>query len=376
MHDNTSAAKRPLVLVIDDTPQNLALMRDVLESHYTVKLAPSGARGLEIAAATSPDLILLDIMMPDMDGYEVCRRLKAMLVCQDIPVIFVTAMTEVENEEAGLALGAVDYLTKPISPPIVLARVRSQLALKAGADLLRAQNALLAERTEQLAQRNRELEAAFAEIHRASRTDPLTQLKNRRYFEDTIDADLALTNATSGPFAGGSERDLVFFMLDIDHFKAVNDSHGHAAGDELLRQFAQRVGACVRAGDVLLRWGGEEFVLVARFLHRREASAYAERLRACVYAQPFALSTVDLSVSCSLGFAAYPLPRASSWELALELADLAMYQAKHHGRNAWAGVNDAIGLSAQEFLALLKGEAAEPVLLCSWQRASGNIGTS
>jgi len=374
MHVTTTESKRPLVLVIDDTPQNLFLMRDVLDMHYIVKLAPSGARGLEIAAATSPDLILLDIMMPDMDGYEVCRRLKAMPACQDIPVIFVTAMTETENEEEGLALGAVDYITKPISPPIVLARVRSQLALKAGADLLRAKNALLAERTEQLAQRNRELEAAFAEIHRASRTDPLTQLKNRRYFEDTIDADLALTSGTPGQFTGGSERDLVFFMLDIDHFKAVNDSHGHAAGDELLRQFARRVSACVRPGDVLLRWGGEEFVLLARFLHRREASAYAERLRACVYAQPFALSTVELNVSCSLGFAACPLPgaQASSWELALELADLAMYQAKHHGRNAWAGVNDAIGLSAHELLALLKGESAEPVLLCSWQSALAN----
>ena len=151
MQDTPLAVPRPMVLVIDDTPQNLAMMRDLLDPHYVVKLAPSGARGLEIATATKPDLILLDVMMPDMDGYEVCRRLKATPNCVDIPVIFVTAMTETENEEEGLALGAVDYLTKPISPPIVLARVRSQLALKAAADLLRTKNSLLATAHKELA---------------------------------------------------------------------------------------------------------------------------------------------------------------------------------------------------------------------------------
>ena len=143
MLDTTTAPSRPLVLVIDDTPQNLSLMRDLLAPHYTVKLAPSGARGLEIAAATPPDLILLDIMMPDMDGYEVCRRLKAMLGCSDIPVIFVTAITDTQNEEKGLALGAVDYITKPISPPIVLARIRTHLQNKLARDFLKSKNAFL-----------------------------------------------------------------------------------------------------------------------------------------------------------------------------------------------------------------------------------------
>ncbi|MDP1527197.1 MAG: adenylate/guanylate cyclase domain-containing protein [Rhodocyclaceae bacterium] len=139
----TTAHVRATILVVDDTPQNLSLMSDLLESLYTVKLAPSGARALKIASTNPPDLILLDIMMPEIDGYEVCRTLKANPETSDIPVIFLTAMQAMEDEERGLQLGAVDYITKPISPPILLARVRNQLDLKAAADKMRQQNHLL-----------------------------------------------------------------------------------------------------------------------------------------------------------------------------------------------------------------------------------------
>lgn len=166
MPDTELLPHRPAILVVDDTPQNLSLMSELLEEHYAVKLAPSGARALKIATTTPPDLILLDIMMPEMDGYEVCRQLKADPACKDIPVIFVTAMTDVEDEEKGLTLGAVDYLAKPISPPIMLARVRNQLALKAAADALRNQNHLL----EQERERAREL------LHNILPVDVATEL--------------------------------------------------------------------------------------------------------------------------------------------------------------------------------------------------------
>ena len=143
MSETAPSSAPATVLVVDDTPQNLSLMSGLLEDHYSVKLAPSGARALKIAATTPPDLILLDVMMPEMDGYEVCRQLKANEATRHIPVIFVTAMTEAESEEAGLALGAVDYVTKPINPAIVLARVRNQLALKTASDVLRQQNFLI-----------------------------------------------------------------------------------------------------------------------------------------------------------------------------------------------------------------------------------------
>src|SRR6478752_2215268 len=136
--------ERPTVLVVDDTPDNLVLMSGLLKDEYRVKVANSGERALKIAISDSPpDLILLDIMMPEMDGYEVCKRLKSYPQTRRIPVIFLTAMAEVEDETRGLALGAVDYITKPISPPIVLARVRTHLALKAAADFLHDKNAFL-----------------------------------------------------------------------------------------------------------------------------------------------------------------------------------------------------------------------------------------
>lgn len=126
-----------LILLVDDTPDNLTLMSELLADHYRIKVANNGAKGLRIAAESQPDLILLDIMMPEMDGYEVCRRLKADPLTAEIPLIFLTAKSEQADEQKGFDLGAVDYITKPISPPIVLARVRAQLQLKASADFLR-----------------------------------------------------------------------------------------------------------------------------------------------------------------------------------------------------------------------------------------------
>ena len=136
--------ERPQVLVVDDSPANLSLMNDLLESTYRVKVANSGARALKIAASDNPpDLILLDIMMPEMDGYEVCRRLKADPSTRDIPVIFLTSRRDPEDEQRGLEMGAEDYITKPVSPPIVLSRVKNHLMLKASADFLKDKNAFL-----------------------------------------------------------------------------------------------------------------------------------------------------------------------------------------------------------------------------------------
>ena len=149
--------ERPLVLVVDDVADNLSLMVGLLQPNHRVKVANQGARALALASqAPQPDLILLDIMMPGMDGYDVCRRLKADPQTADIPVIFLTAKGEVDDETLGLSLGAVDYITKPISPPIVEARVRTHLRLKAAADFLRDRSAFL---SDEVARRTRENEA-------------------------------------------------------------------------------------------------------------------------------------------------------------------------------------------------------------------------
>lgn len=162
---NADAEPRPLVLVVDDAPQNLELMHELLASDYRVKVAASGSRALKVAAdASPPDLILLDVMMPEMDGFEVCRRLKAQEHTAGIPVIFLTAKSDPADEEHGLALGAVDYILKPISPPIVRARVRTHLMLKAAADFLRDRNSYLelevARRSEEARRRAKEARVA------------------------------------------------------------------------------------------------------------------------------------------------------------------------------------------------------------------------
>lgn len=140
---NTPVNERPTVLVVDDTPANLSLLSSLLRENYRIKVANSGARALTLAAESPPDLVLLDIMMPEMDGYEVCRRLKAVEATHRVPVIFLTAKTETEDEELGFSVGAVDFIHKPISPPIVAARVRTHLEIKAWQDFLHNQNAWL-----------------------------------------------------------------------------------------------------------------------------------------------------------------------------------------------------------------------------------------
>ena len=151
-----SLSEKPVLLVVDDTPDNLALMSALLKDRYRVKVANNGERALRIAAETPPDLILLDIMMPGIDGYEVCRQLKASGATSEVPVIFLTAKAEIEDETHGLELGAVDYITKPISPPILLARVHTHLQLKGAADFLRDKSAFL---EQEVAKRTREVQA-------------------------------------------------------------------------------------------------------------------------------------------------------------------------------------------------------------------------
>jgi diguanylate cyclase (GGDEF)-like protein len=188
-----------------------------------------------------------------------------------------------------------------------------------------------------VASRTRQLEDAYAEIQEASLTDPLTRLRNRRFLEQTIGADLELAAR------GGVDRDLVILMIDLDHFKSVNDEYGHAAGDAVLVALAELLLRTLRNSDTVVRWGGEEFLIVVRFVDRKHAPEVAEKVRSAVEAHPFLLpdGTV-IRRTCSIGFAAWPFspdaPRALSWERVVDLADAALYRSKHNGRNMWTGV--------------------------------------
>jgi len=226
--------------------------------------------------------------------------------------------------------------------------------------LLRRQRVLEAhvhERTQALEAATAELSAKSIELEEASLTDPLTGLRNRRFLDRQLPADVALAERHYEPIAhvpspGGNEHDLLFFLVDMDHFKRINDAHGHMAGDAVLTQMRGRLEQVFRATDYLVRWGGEEFLIVARGTPRSRAAEVAERARQAVAAQPFELDGgYRLSLSCSVGFCAFPLctalPGALDWHAAIDLADAALYEAKDVGRNAWVGLVDATADNAE-----------------------------
>jgi diguanylate cyclase (GGDEF)-like protein len=294
------ARDKDLILVVDDSPTNLAILNVILREIYQVISANNGADALSLAASEEPDLIILDIMMPGMDGYEICDRLKANPFTRDIPVMFVTSMDQERQEAKGLALGAVDYIAKPVSPPIVLARVRNQLELKRQRDVLR----------------------------RLSSVDGLTGIANRRAFEEDFDREwrraLRLKNY------------LALFLTDIDHFKPYNDAYGYLAGDDCLRLLGQAMGkAMLRPADLLARYSGEEFVGVMPDTDAGGAAIVGERLLSAVRALslPHAHSGVASVVTISIGAAvcrpSVEIDRANLFKLAGD----ALYAAKKGGRN-------------------------------------------
>jgi len=298
------ADPRPKILVVDDIPSNVHVLSRILKDDYDIYFATDGEKALDLVQARLPDLVLLDIMMPGMDGYEVCTRIKHDPATYDIPVIFISAKSEVEDETRGLEVGAIDFITKPISPPIVKARVRNHLLLKRQADLLRSLSFL----------------------------DGLTGIANRRRFDETM--------AREWRRCGRSHQPMSLIILDVDHFKAYNDHYGHQAGDECLRALAEVLADRVkRPSDLDARYGGEEFVCLLPETENEGAEQVAERLRAAVADRdiPHAHSPVAPHVTISLGVATMmPGPGGTPDQLA-QLADQLLYQAKRSGRNRVQG---------------------------------------
>jgi diguanylate cyclase (GGDEF)-like protein len=292
--------ERATILLVDDVPANLSLLSSILREDYRVQLATSGAKALELVAASLPDLILLDVMMPEMDGYEVCKRLKANPDTCDIPVLFVTARNQIEDEELGLTLGAMDYIHKPISPPIIKARVRNHIALKLQTDALK----------------------------RLSFMDELTQIANRRRFDDMLHNELQR--------AARQQHELSLLMLDVDYFKLFNDHYGHGLGDKCLTRVAQAMQAAVnRPTDLLARYGGEEFVVLLPQTDLEGARKVAESLRGAIAAMQIshAHSPAAEHITISIGVACNTQSETNSAAELLKLADQALYLAKQSGRN-------------------------------------------
>ncbi len=292
--------RKQTVLIVDDAPTNIQLLSMVLGHEHELLFATHSQEALELAVAQTPDLVLLDVMMPGLNGYEVCMRLKADPRTRSIPVIFVTALSREEDEAKGLEAGAIDYIVKPFSPPIVRARVRNHLELKRYRDFL----------------------------ENLSATDGLTGIPNRRQFDEFL--------AREWRRAVRSQLPLSLIMMDIDYFKAFNDCYGHLAGDDCLRQVAQVLATGARRpADLVARYGGEEFVCVLPETEWSGARLVAQQLGEKVEALriPHAASPVGDYLTLSLGVGTLTPDVGQPPTLLIEQADVQLYAAKQRGRN-------------------------------------------
>lgn len=296
-----NAQQRPMILIVDDVPTNVQILAEALTSLYRIKVASNGMDALKIVHRERPDLILLDVMMPGMDGFEVCRRLKADAYTQKIPVIFVTARNADSEEELGLNLGAVDYITKPFVIPITKVRIRNHIRLKQQADLLESLSLL----------------------------DALTNIPNRRRFDEALALELKRAVRDATP--------LSLLMIDIDHFKQYNDHYGHGEGDMCLQTVATELSkSVVRPADLVARYGGEEFVVILPETDQASALQIAERLRERIeqLGLPHAYSETGAVVTISVGAATQAdIPENFLPQTLSDAADKALYMAKESGRN-------------------------------------------
>jgi diguanylate cyclase (GGDEF)-like protein len=294
------AIGRPQLLIVDDQPLNIRLLHQIFQADHEVFVATSGEDALAFCRTRLPDLILLDVLMPGLDGYEVCRRLKRDARTCEIPVIFVTSQCDSAEEEDGLAAGAADFIAKTASANVMRARVNTLITLKRQADLLRT----------------------LAHI------DGLTGLANRRHFDDKLAAEWRR--------CGRSRKPLSLILIDIDHFKRYNDCYGHPAGDECLRD----ISACLKSGitrshDLVARYGGEEFVCVLPETPLVGAMAKAQSLEGAVRDLRIRNEKSEVAygiVTISLGVAvATPSIDDNRADL-ISCADRALYLAKDAGR--------------------------------------------
>ena len=301
---------KPKLLIVDDQPINIQVLHQIFAPDHQVFMATSGEQAVQLCASKLPDLVLLDIMMPGMDGYAVCQRLKQDPLTQNIPIIFVTATHDDTAEAHGLDAGAVDFITKPINPKIVRARVKTHITLKTQADLLRS----------------------WAYM------DGLTGVHNRRHFDEQLAIEWGRALRAQAP--------LSVLLLDVDFFKRYNDRYGHQAGDDCLRRVASAIKTSMkRPGDHVARYGGEEFVCMLPETDLAAALGVAEHIRNTI--SNLAIAHVDSTaapwVTVSIGACSKPPKAVGSAKALVKQADEQLYAAKASGRNRVCGRELEVG---------------------------------
>jgi two-component system, cell cycle response regulator len=300
------------ILVIEDSPTQAQYVAIILKSAgYTVLLANTGQQGLALAQSQAVDLVLLDVVLPDLDGYSVCLQLREQSATY-IPVLMFTDLrTSVEDKVVGLAAGADDYMSKGFDQRELLARVTALLRVKQLFD------ELLARLTNE--------HHAYQALKRIALTDQLTSLYNRHYFVEVLDREFGLAQRHTTALA--------CLMTDIDHFRNFNNRYGHALGDWVLRQTASLMKDKMRQSDVIGRYGGEEFVILLPMTELEAARDLAERLRTLIADQAWESPAGILRITISAGVAALPSTSITRPDQLVTCADEALYRAKAGGRN-------------------------------------------
>jgi diguanylate cyclase (GGDEF)-like protein len=304
-YDNSQA----LILIVDDLPQNLQVLGSILrKSKYQIAVATNGQQAIDILQNISPDLILLDVMMPGIDGHEVCRRLKEQEKLRDISIIFLTAKSETDDIVKGFELGAVDYITKPFNATELLARVKTHIELKKNRDVI-------LNLIDELENKNRILEKMAV-------TDGLTRIFNHSHIIDRLNNEICAAVRHSDP--------LSIIMFDIDHFKNINDTYGHQIGDEVLVEVTSKIKDALREIDIIGRYGGEEFLVVMRKTDREGCFIASERIRQTIESLTWEHENLHVTISGGIGVIEIENESAATM---IKRADECLYIAKNNGRN-------------------------------------------
>lgn len=318
------------ILIVDDNEINRMVLSKVLEKEgYEPLMAMSGKQALQLLETDKPELILLDVMMPGMDGFEVCNHLKNDLTYKDIPVIFMTAKCEIDSIVHGFKLGGADYITKPFNASELNARIKYHIVLKQSRDQsnlmneqLQKSNQKLTEANEIIHLKNNQLLDAMKKLEMLSITDPLTELFNRRYMNDRIEEVYKVFHR--------KKRGFSILLADIDNFKRTNDTYGHDCGDQVLKLISQQLLIAVRKSDIVSRWGGEEFLILLPDTDKYIAKKLAERIRKSVEKMNIIYNQNRIPISLTIGVSQNENEDVKTM---IERADSALYHGKNSGRN-------------------------------------------
>jgi two-component system, cell cycle response regulator len=298
-----------ILLVEDEKLQAKATKEYLEDSGYEIVWVENGASAIKTAKTGAFDAIVLDLVLPDIGGNTVCKYLKQDKGTQNIPIIILSARGSAKEKVAGLETGADDYLSKPFDPSELKARIYASLRTKVLQD--------------ELKEKNRQLEEVLLQMEKLAMTDQLTGLLNRRAFLSVIEKEFSRSERYHHPTS--------CLMIDIDHFKKINDEHGHNAGDQVLKEISQVMLNCLRKADTVARWGGEEFIILLPATAKKDALIIASRVLATI--SKFNFSSLAGQVTVSIGLAGIPEASIDTTEKLIAASDSALYKAKANGRN-------------------------------------------